>query len=259
MKRKAKIFFSTLATIALLTSIGGAAQKPVKGVSKVDYKFVINGEGVDSSKYLVMSKNNTTYVPLRFISEKLGASVDFSQGIISIQMMSTPSRPVVPTDTQKIQELEKKLGLVLKENSELRSKLEKADQKLEDKNIYKSLPIELETEDQFKIKINRLANDERDRSTFYVTFINTGDNNVFYVRPELTSVVIEGKSYTLSNYSARLSSTLAARYSKLGDSSLSGKFDIPKVDIENARGSITIYYDVNNSNTRKSQTIYFQN
>lgn len=259
MKKTTKIFAAAITAVALISSVGGAAQKPVGGVSKVDYRFMINGEMADASKYLVMSKNSTTYVPLRFIAEKLGAAVDFAQGQISINMVSTPSKPIAPSDAQKMQELEKKYELVLKENKELREKIDKANERLQDKNVYKKLPLEISTGDDFKIKLNRLSNEQRGRTTLNITLTNTGDNNFIYFKPELTILNIDGRSINLETYATHLESTIPTRESKLGEWSLTGDLDFAQFEEKGARGYITLYYDVNNSNTRKSQTIYFQN
>lgn len=255
MKRNLKVGLIFLASFIFSSSVGGAAQQTIKNVTKVNYKFTINSESVDLANYLVMSKDNTTYVPLRFVSEKLGASVDFRQGEIFIDMLSTPNRPINPTDTQKIQTLEKQIELIKKENSELQKKLDKAGEKLQDFDSYKKLPIEIDAKDGMKIKLFSIVEDGKGAS-FNVAITNEAPEKIFYFKPEKTSLEINGKLYEPESYSGVLISSLVPSDLKRGTSSVDGSilFNIPYEEVMNGR--VTFYYQSNGA--EKNQTIYFK-
>ena len=120
MKRLSKAWAVSLAALILATGVSMGANMAVNGVSKVNYSFVINQKQVAlPSDYLVMSKNNTTYVPLRFLSEQLGAEVDYKSGVISILSSgakNNASTELSKTDKEKLDSALRELELIKKEN-----------------------------------------------------------------------------------------------------------------------------------------------
>lgn len=257
--RKRKVLTSLLLSCVLLTSIGGASQYKVGGVTKVNYQFQINGEKLDQNRnYLVLSKDNITYVPLRFISEKLGASVNYAHSEIVIN--SKEQEKPLTTDSEKIKEFERKLDLITKENSELRNRLEKTEEKLVDKNVYKKkLPIEVKTDEGLTIRVNDIIDEVNPVRTVYsITILNSSTQNTFAFKPEYTVASVGEKSYSPSYYTTKFLTTLGNLGSVAGSSVIDGNLEFDHAKVKGEKVILTFYYNVGNSSESKTAKIYLE-
>lgn len=260
MKKRFKLIASIIAIFAITGSIAGAAQENIKNVTKANYRLKINDASVDLESYLIMSKNNTTYVPLRFISEKLGARVDFDQGQI---LISLPKRQETSAkseaDTQKIYTLEKKLELLEKENRDLKQSLDTIDSKLVNVGAYKPLPTSFEGSDNFKVTVNSISNMKKPGKTIMAISIANQNQSgeYFYFKPEFTVLTVNGVPKKFENSSGNLLSTLLPVGEGSKNHILEGDLEFEFFDDKSITGSVTFYYAQNNINTMKSATIYF--
>lgn len=260
MKLGKKILIPIL-MLAITSNIGGAAQQNIKNVSKVNYTFRINGESVDSSNYLVMSKDNTTYVPLRFLSEQLGAWVDFDKGTISVSLPKKEKTNTREEDAQKIQDLQRKLDLAEKENRELKKNLDSIDSKLAKVGVYKNLPAFSDSLDQMKITINNVRDDKKpERTSVSISVSNLAESggDFFYLQPEQTILTVNGQPIKYKGSSGQLSSTLVPINDASGKHTIDGDLEFEYFQDQPINASITIFYAVNSTNTIRSKTIYFQ-
>lgn len=241
MKKFSKKFMLTaFACILISSGISVSANYTVGGVSKVDYKFIINDTPVNlPANYLVMSRNNTTYVPIRFVSENLGASVEFEQGTIKISSEKTIS------SSNTVQDLQQKIDELTKENRRLEKQLE-----LSEDNMYRKLPTDVKDNSGLKITL-RNVEDSNKGTTLDVEFQNTSSASLFAVYPYKTEIYVDGKVYNdVSSITDTLSATIAR------ESTISGRIDVKGVNLKNKNGKVTFYYKINNGEY-KDLTIYF--
>lgn len=251
MKKSSKRFFaSVLVVLTISTGIGMAANNMVKGVSKVNYNFIINENEVTlPSNYLVISKENTTYVPLRFISESLGAKVDYKQGTIAIDMKPNTTMSQ-PEDSKKIKELEAEVAKLKKANKELDDRIKSINNSMS----YKKLPTAQDSTNELNIKLLSIYR-EGNNAKFTVELKNKSENRYFVMDPFKTKVYVNGKEYS-ANYSLTdgiLNSSVnvdgGVRYGSIVIDGLS--------DVE-VKGSVV--FSINdNGNREETVTIFFDN
>ena len=249
MKRLSKAWAVSLAALMLATGVSMGVNMAVNGVSKVNYSFVINQKQVAlPSDYLVMSKNNTTYVPLRFLSEQLGAAVDYKSGTISIDAAPTTTMSQ-PTDSKKITELEAEVAKLKKQNDELTKQLDAINNSM----TYRKLPTAQNSTNDLNIKLLQIAKDGTD-AKFTVEFTNKSDDRYFVVDPFKTVVNVNGKAYkaTLAT-DAKLNSTISGK-----DAKLYGTIIIGEMNDINVKGSV-VFTLRDNGEKDDYVTIYFDN
>ncbi|MDO4710822.1 MAG: stalk domain-containing protein [Peptostreptococcaceae bacterium] len=250
MKRYSKIMAVAFASLTIATGMGIASNNAVSGVSKVNYKFVINEKAVElPQNYLVMSKNGTTYVPLRFISETLGADVDYKQGTITIGTKPTTTMSQ-PEDSKKIKELEAEVEKLKKENKELNTKLTAINNTMN----YKTLPTAQDSTNDLNIKLLSIYN-EGNGAKFYVEFKNKSKDRFFVVDPFKTKVYVDGKEYTASSQhtDAVLNSSV-----NVGGEVRYGGIVFDKLSDIKVKGSV-VFYLRDNGEKDDTVTIYFDN
>ena len=256
MKKRTKFIAASLSILIMISGAGIATNHVVGGVTKANYTFEVDGESLSlPSNLLVLSKDNTTYVPLRFLSENLGAKVGYKQGIITIE-----SRPSVTdeekTYKEKYENSLKEVDLIKKENTELKTKINELENVVTDKNLYRGLPAFVESGDNFKITLSR-AEVKGNESVFSITISNGHSRNVYNLNPSETTLLINGATYDVSDYSAKLLSPVAVQGNTLGKSTYDGEISF-KGDLSQAvKGSLTFYYTSSNSADKKSMTLFF--
>ena len=257
MKKRTKIIATTLSALLLVSGIGAAATTAIGGVTKVNYQFDINDNTITlPSNLLVMSRDNTTYVPLRFLSENLGATVGFNQGKISISGIGK-SEEVNTTDKEKLESALRELELVKKENSDLQKKITALESSVDDKNLYRALPVVAEDGDGFKVNLRRIEQQNQGDAVYSVTVSNTNTRSAFYLNPSKTTLLVDGTRYNADDYSSTLLSTIAPQGNVLGNSTYDGELTFKEAFQRNAKGSITFYYSSNDNPTEKSMTLFF--
>lgn len=250
MKRYSKIMAVGLASLTIITGSSIAANNTVSGVSKVDYKFVINENAITlPSNYLVMSKNGTTYVPLRFISETLGAKVDYKQGMISIadKPNTTMSQP---EDNKRIKELEAEVEKLKSQNKELDMKLTAINNTMN----YKTLPTDQDSTNDLNIKLLSIYR-EGNGVKYYVEFKNKSKSHNFVVDPFKTKLYVDGREFKAS--SQYTDAVLNSSVNVDGEVRYGG---IVFEDLRDVRvkGSI-VFYLMENGQKEDTVTIYFDN
>lgn len=262
MKRYSKIIATAMAALTIATGIAGAATMAVGGVSKVNYNFVINDNAITlPNNYLVMSKNGTTYVPLRFISETLGAKVDYSQGTIRIAGgSSAPSKqePITQTEKQKLESALRELDLIKKENARLQNRLTEMEKQYTNVSAYNKLPVGSEDTFGLKIRVDDVTASGNEKAVFNVTITNNNKDNLFNLIPEKTKLTVGSKVYDVpTDYTATFSSSLVHYTKGIGLSSITGDISYDGAYDKNLKGALTFYYRVNNGADERSMTLYF--
>lgn len=258
---KKRILLIAFAAVVLSTSLGAASQQFLKNVVKVNYTINIDGNKLDTKSYGIISRDNTTYVPLRFIAENMGADVGYNQGEITILSGKPSQNTSYQTQSDKIQELERQLELIKKENSELKKLLEDAQVAVENNHLYKKMPVVSEMpNDAFKVTVQSLMNGY-DGTKLYVSLHHNTNSSVesYYLRPRETEIVINGKEQEILNYTSNFASSLTPTTGNGGQVTIDGSFELPSMQVKGAKGYIKLYYSVFNDNTIRSRTIYFEN
>lgn len=249
MKRVTKFWTASLATLIIATGIGLGANVGVSGVAKVNYNFIINDQKVDlPTDYLVMSKNNTTYVPLRFLSEQLGATVDYKSGTISVNTPPTTTMSQ-PSDNKKIADLEAEVAKLKKQNDELSARLNGINSTM----TFRKLPTSVDSTNDLRIKLTYIEK-VSDGADFTVEFTNRSENHYFIVDPYKTVVYIDGKEYKAGiKTDAVLNSTV-----NVDGEARVGKIHIDGLSNINVKGSM-VFTLKDNGEKDDYVTIYFDN
>lgn len=261
MKKTKKVTLLVVAMFLFTSIIGTASQKMLNAVSVVNYKFVVNGEEKTVPKNIyILSKNNTTYVPIRFVSESLGSMVKFANGTITIEdaryMTDKESGKIVPieADRKKLDDSLKEIEALKKENEALKKQVAQLEQQYSSYNAHKKLPVAYTDAQGFKVTLNSISS-VNNKTQLSVILDNTDKDNIFYFLPEKTEFVFGTSGGSSPTYTTNLlSSVLPARS---GVSSILGdiNFNIPYE--KDVKGSVTFYYKVNSDPTVRSTTLFF--
>lgn len=257
MKNKRKWISISLALMIATSSIGLGATTKISGVTKENYKFEINGEMVNiPSTIHILSKDNTTYVPLRFLSENMGATVGFKQGTIFI---SGIAKQDVSLESEKasLESALRELEQYKKENADLKKRISELSRNIDDKNLYRALPVVAEDGAGFKINVRQAQKNNINDLKFDITISNSDKMNAFFLKADKTVLTLNGSSYPLDSFSPQLLSTIAPVGESLGKSSYDGELYFKDAYGSEAKGSITFYYNSNNSPSEKSLTLFF--
>lgn len=260
MKKRTKFIATSLSALIAISGIGVAVSDVVGGVTRANYTFEINGESLSlPTNLLVLSKDNTTYVPLRFLSENLGAKVSYKQGTIAISGLSKDSGigENEMSDKEKADSALRELELVKKENIELQKRIKELEKGVDDKNLYRKLPAIIEDGAGFKINLRQAEKINSGDMLMNITISNSDKNNAFYFKPNKTALLINGKNYNVDEYSSTLLSTVAPTGENLGNSTYDGELKFKDAYEAGTKGSVTFYYSSNSNPNEKSMTIFF--
>lgn len=235
--KRSKSFVALLAVFAAVTGLSVASSIPVTGVTRVNYQFVVNDELVKLPSHLqVMSQNNTTYVPLRFLSESMGINVDYKPGTVILD-----SKEYEQTSTQatqkKITELQAEVDKLKSENQLLQSQIASAESYV----AYRKLPTYTENARGFKLSILDVSKYATDKISLSVSISNTDIYNTYYLDPFATKLVVNGKEYKATlDEGTNLSTNLSP------GKTLTGSIVFEGVDTTKIKGAATFYYKTNN-------------
>lgn len=261
MKKTKKIALLAVCMLAFTSIAGTASQKMLNAVSVVNYKFVINGEEKTVPKNIyILSKNNTTYVPIRFVSESLGSMVNFSNGTITIEdtryTRDKDSGKIVPieADRKKLDESLKEIEELKKENETLKKQVAQLEKQYNSFNAYKKLPVAYSDAQGFKVTLNTVSS-VNDKVQLNVILDNTDKDNLFYFLPDKTELVFGASAGSSPTYTTNLLSTVMPARS--GQSSILGEINFSTAYEKNVKGSVTFYYRVNSDPTVRSTTLFF--
>lgn len=264
MKNIKKILALVLCTLALTTIFGVANPNVLNGVSLVNYRFEINGEEVTVPKsYYIMSKNNTTYVPLRFVSENLGSMVKFEKGKITIEdaryMRDLETGVIKPIEANRrlLDDTLKEVERLKKENEALKTQISRLEKQYDSVKAYKKLPTGETDTFGFSVRLDSVVS-VNDKATLNIVLENKDKDNIFYFLPEKTEVTLGNRSTSsIKNITTNLHSALMPYTSREGLSSIAGEiaFDLPYE--KDVTGSVTFYYRVNGSVDVRTMTLHF--
>lgn len=247
MKRIVKLGSIVMVGLLCVTGVGIAANVPVNGVTKVNYQFLINDEIVKLPQYLdVMSKNNATYVPLRFLSETIGLEVDYKPGTVVINSEEYKAS-TSELSRKKIEDLEVELKKLKDENELLKKEIASS----ENISAYRPIPTYAEDARGFKLSILDVSKYDSNKVELSLSISNSDVYNTYYLDPFATKVVVNGKEYKVTtDEGANLSTNLGP------DKSLTGRVVVDGLDTTKLKGVAKFYYKVNNVD-EKSFDIFF--
>ena len=249
MKRVSRFFAASLATLLIATGVGLASNPIINGVTQVNYQFVINDKVTQvPSQLMVMSKNNTTYVPLRFLSENMGIKIDYKPGTILLNS-EVYDASINETASKKIEELQKEVDKLKAENENLKKQVSAA----EDINFYQELPAVADNGNGLRVKLTQL-NKSTEGLELFVEITNSSMQNYFVVDPFKTVLRMDGKTYnaTLST-DAQLNSTLAKAPDEYSPTKLQGRIYIEDVDSTKIKGNLLFSYNDNGQGQKLMQ------
>lgn len=179
MKIKSAVFgfiAGALSVATIGTAIG--ADTVVVGTLKPDIAFKVDGELSYAPRSMSpINYNGYTYVPVRYLSEMLGCSVEWN-GYGDMVIIEYPE--------DKIKEVEK--IVYVEKDSE------------DDKVVYSKLPASIKT-NNFDVSVNVMTSDERYQNTkLYIGIENKNSENIQVVQDECT-LTVDGKEYPFLNQS----------------------------------------------------------
>ena len=249
MKKRTKLIAASLSALVAISGVGIAANNLVGGVTKANYNFEVNGEMLNlPANLLVLSKDNTTYVPLRFLSENLGSKVAYKQGTIAISNGELEQ----PSDEQtkdKIVKLEEEVKNLRVENEVLKKQINASNSV----TAFRPIPTYAEDAKGFRTTINRLRKDTTTTAKMDIKISNTDEDNIYYLNPLATELIVDGKTYTTTaDTDLRLFSALEK------EGSISGAIAFDGLENVNVKGVVRFYYKVNNMD-EKTIEIFFDN
>lgn len=249
MKKRTKFIAASLSALIVISGIGVGASIPVGGVTKVNYQFIVNEEKLNLPPYLtVMSKDNATYVPIRFLSENMGLKVDYLPGTVRI---SSDEFSATSTDQtkNKIAELEKEVKTLKAENDLLKRQIDASNAVI----AFRPIPTYLEDGRGFRTTVTDFRQDTTTKGKMSVSISNTDVYNTYYLDPFATELIVDGKTYkTTLDTGSNLSTNLNPNNAIVGAITFDG------IDNTKVKGVVKFYYKVNNVD-EKTMEIFFDN
>ena len=189
----------------------------------------------------ILNYNSRIYVPIRFVSECLGADVNWDAANNYCMITSNPEvvEKVVEKEVEKIVYVDK-------------------DEVDSDTKVYQKLPITFETS-EYKISITGISRRTNDNTTkVFITVENDEDNrnNIQLIGWE-AKLVADGENYAYSGYEkqdADFDNSLQA------GEEIEGYllFDLVPEDYKNCELTITLREDTSNTNSDITKTFYFR-
>lgn len=255
MKKRTKIIAASLSALIVISGMGIGASVPISGVTKANYQFVINEEKLDLPPYLtVMSKDNATYVPIRFLSENMGLKVEYLPGTVKI---SSDEFKAISTDQtkNKIADLENQVKQLKAENEMLKKQVLVN----EANTIYNELPAYADSGTGLRIKLKQITKTDKGLN-LSVEFINSSLDRYFIVDPVKTKLLLDGKPYDAysQDTDVALNSSLRSAPDKYSPITMSGNIAIEGATNDKVKGSVLFsYYD--DEGEWKSMQLAFDN
>ncbi len=249
MKRIQKVLaILSLATI-IATSIGLGDITRLTGVTQARHGIRIDGEVVNlPSNLLVMSKDYTTYVPLRFISENLGAEVIFEGGTITINKGKDTSKT---SDSTKILDLQREVDRLKKENDALKGQLATLNNAIR----YQSLPATTSStsDSGLNIKVSNLTT-KSNKVGLFVEIKKLKDKGYSSINILDTILTVDSKDYHTSSGDTDM---ILASILSNKDDNREGYVYFSGIDTTKIKGIVTFKLDDNGKTDYLS--IYFDN
>lgn len=238
MKRKIKYLAASLSALLLVSGLGAAATIPIGGVTQVNYQFVINDDIVQlPSQLMVMSRNNTTYVPLRFLSEQMGVEVDYMPGTVTLKS-NNDSSISGEVSAKRIAELKADIEKLESENKLLKDKIAAT----EDNLFYKKLPASVTSGNGLEARLTGM-NTTSDGVSMYIELVNSSETSYIVMDPLKTVLTVDGVTYEGSiGNDISLLKTLVPAPSSNQTSSLGGRVEFKGLKETNIKGSLLINY-----------------
>ncbi|MCM3269878.1 stalk domain-containing protein [Paenibacillus elgii] len=157
-------------------------------------KISFNDKRMDMSEYKVLNYENHAYVPIRFIAENIGISIDYNANFNEITLKDAPAVPIplstiLKSDFNNITKIEVKYG----DSGEV--------VKINDAQTLSDISSKLK-----EIKLRKKSDQSRSFGYLYYLTISDGDNKLTYtntlslddVNYELTSLTNELDKYILA-------------------------------------------------------------
>lgn len=193
-----------------LTGTVFAGTGALKNVFAKSYVYVVNGKTQTmGAGYQTLEYNNRAYVPVRFVSEALGMSVQYVESGKVINITSPQKRvgddeicPYITTN-DKIRALEEKVKKLEKENQELQQKLKDTKNSVANELSKKTsshsldkLPVS-ELDSNIRVRIKDYGFDSGDNDLYLnIRVENVNENNDGYqLSPTETKISVNGKEY----------------------------------------------------------------
>ncbi|NEN85839.1 stalk domain-containing protein [Paenibacillus elgii] len=157
-------------------------------------KISFNEKRMDMSEYKVLNYENHAYVPIRFIAENIGISIDYNANLNEIALKDAPAVPIplstiLKSDFNNITKIEVKYG----DSGEV--------VKINDAQTLSDISSKLK-----EIKLRKKSDQSRGFGYLYYLTISDGDNKLTYtntlslddVNYELTPLTNELDKYILA-------------------------------------------------------------
>lgn len=254
MRKRTKFIAASLSALVIMSGVGIGSSIPVSGVTKVNYQFIVNEKKLDLPSYLtVMSKDNSTYVPVRFLSENMGLDVEYKPGTVKItsEKFNEAQNEEIKREVEK---LNAEIKSLKEENDRLKSRISDYDKQV----FYKELPAFAESGDGLKANLISVYKPD-DRLEFYVQLENSNTSKSFIVDPFKTELVVDGKTYEATiDTNANLNSTLGYATSSTNPSTRNGRIYFEGLDTAKIKGTLIFKY-TDGSREEKIMQLSFSN
>lgn len=252
MKKRTKFFVASISALLMLTGLSSAATINLNGVTKVNYQIMLNGKRLELPSYLtVMNKDNSTYVPLRFLSENMGLEVDYKPGTVLINSESFNSNQGQEA-VKKQAELQKEITRLTEENSNLKNQLKS----IEEGVLYRKIPVVADSGNGLRITLNNIAKTSNGIE-LSVDFENTSEERYFVVDPFKTQMIVDGETYNATTSTeAQLNSILNSAPDKYSPTIQRGKIYISDVEKDRVKGNLLFTYNDNGDEIKYLQVSF---